>query len=92
MIKWMVLLLLLMGCQSISSLENYMESSKPCACQEILNIEPYGATRAIVSYKCTDGKERENSMHWSNDFSCNGVNYHIGDYIPGYGNKKIEGN
>jgi len=60
-----------------------------CDCQKVIHIQPYYATRANVSVQCLNGKVETFNLHWSNDFYCNGKNYHMGDYIPGYGNKRF---
>jgi len=61
----------------------------PCTCKEVINILPQHATRAYVTYQCTDNTINVGSYHWSNDFTCAGKTYHVGDYIPGYGTKQF---
>jgi hypothetical protein len=81
--KLLIAAALLSGC-------DYLSSPRPCECQQVLNIEPYGMTRADIVWTCVDGQSRETTLHWSNDFQCHGQMYHAGDYIPGYGNKVFE--
>jgi hypothetical protein len=78
MIKWLIFFLLLIACD------------KPCVCQKVIDIQQQHATRAWITYQCTNGSVQTESYHWSNNLYCNGQLYHAGDYISGYGNKKFE--
>jgi hypothetical protein len=61
-----------------------------CECQKVINIQPYGATRANITVQCLNGKVEIFNLHWSNNFACDGRNYYMRDYLPNYGNKTFD--
>lgn len=69
---------------------DYLHEPSPCLCQEVIDIKPQHMTRAYFTLKCSDGRQKIQSLHWSNNLACHGKMYHAGDYLPAYGNKVFE--